>query len=97
VPKRGFNNRWGLTVVVVNVGDLEQRFAAGAEVTPDALRAVNLAKGRYDVLKVLGNGRLTKRLTISAHRFSRSAVEKIERAGGRTIVLPGKRPVTTDQ
>ena len=93
IPKRGFNNRWALTVAVVNVGDLDQAFQAGDEVTPEALASANLAKGRYDLLKVLGNGELTKKLKVSAHRFSKSAQEKIERAGGEAVVLPGKTPV----
>ena len=93
VPKRGFNNRWADTVAIVNIEDLDARFADGDEVTGDTLREKNLAKGRYDVLKVLGNGELSKKLKISAHRFSRQAKEKIEKAGGEVIVLPGKKPV----
>jgi len=93
VPKRGFNNSFALKVVAVNVADLEAAFEAGAEVTPDALREKSLAKQRYDVLKVLGNGTLTKKLTVSAHRFSQTAKEKIEQAGGQVVVLPGKAPV----
>lgn len=93
VPKRGFNNRWGLTVAVVNLGQIDQAFEKDAEVTLDALEAKNLAKGRFDVLKVLGDGELTKKLKVSAHRFSKSALEKIEKAGGQAIVLPGKTSV----
>ncbi len=93
VPKRGFNNRWGLTVVVVNVGEIDKAFDAGDEVTLEALAKKNLAKGRFDVLKVLGDGELTKKLKICAHRFSKSALEKIEKAGGEAITLPGKTPV----
>lgn len=97
VPKRGFHNRWARTVVIVNLGDLEVRFDDGAEVTPETLREKNLAKGRYDVLKVLADGELTKRLKVSAHRFSRCAVEKIEKAGGEVVVLPGKAPVVKNK
>ena len=93
IPKRGFNNKWALTVAVVNVGDLQEAFEAGDEVTPDSLKAKNLAKCRYDILKVLGNGQLSKKLKVSAHRFSKSAIEKITSAGGETVVLPGKAPV----
>ena len=93
IPKRGFNNRWALSVAIVNIGDLENRFDDGAEVTPEALKEKDLAKHRYDVLKVLGDGTLTKKLKVSAHRFSRSAREKIEKAGGEALVLPGKKPV----
>ena len=93
VPKRGFNNRWGLNVAVVNVGQIDQAFESGEEVTLEAMAAKNLAKGRFDVLKVLGDGELTKKLKISAHRFSKSAIEKIGKAGGEAEVLPGKTTV----
>ena len=93
IPKRGFHNRFADTVVTVNVGQLNKHFEAGDEVTPDALRAKHLARGQYDRLKVLGDGELTKRLTISAHQFSKSAMEKIQQAGGEAVVLPGKKPV----
>ena len=93
IPKRGFNNRWALSVVVVNLGQIDKAFEAGEDVTPEALSAKNLAKGRFDLLKVLGDGELTKKLNISAHRFSKAAIEKIEKAGGKADVLPGKTPV----
>lgn len=93
VPKRGFNNRWGLRVAVVNVGQIAEAFAAGEEVSLEALAAKNLARGRFDLLKVLGDGELKKKLKVSAHRFSKSAQEKIEKAGGECVVLPGKTPV----
>jgi large subunit ribosomal protein L15 len=97
VPKRGFNNRWALVVATVNVGDLDAAFDDGADVTPETLKAVKLARQQYDVLKVLGNGELTKKLKISAHRFSKSAAEKIKRSGGEVIVLPGKKPVVKNK
>jgi len=98
IPKRGFNNRWAKSVLVVNVGDLNEVFNAGDEVTPETLAAnTNLARARFDELKVLGNGELKKKLKISAHRFSASAKEKIEKAGGQSIVLPGKAPVVKGQ
>ena len=97
IPKRGFNNRWALSVVVLNVGDLEDRFEAGDEVNIETLPARNLAKGRFDVLKILGDGPLTKKLKVSAHRFSKSAQEKIEGAGGEVVVLPGKTPVVKNK
>ncbi len=93
IPKRGFNNKFALTVGEVNVGDLDSRFENGDEVTPETLREKDLAKYRYDVLKVLGNGEITKKLKISAHRFSQSAREKIEKAGGEVIELPGTKAV----
>ena len=70
----------------INVSTLEERFAAGAEVTPTSLRAEGLAKRSYPV-KVLGKGELTKKLTVKAHAFSAGAREKIEAAGGTCEVL----------
>ncbi len=93
VPKRGFNNKWALTVMTVNVGQLNAVFSDGDEVTPETLKEHSLAKSRYDVLKILGEGELTKKLKISAHRFSSSATEKISKAGGEVVILPGKNPV----
>ena len=93
VPKRGFNNRWSLRVAVVNVGDLESSFEAGEDVTLEALAARNLARGRFDVFKVLGGGELSKKLKVSAHRFSKTAQEKIEKAGGEVVIVPGKTSV----
>ncbi|MGD0383282.1 MAG: 50S ribosomal protein L15 [Thermoguttaceae bacterium] len=97
IPKRGFHNRFAQTVTVVNLGDLDAKFTSGEEVNPETLKAKSLAKGAYDVLKVLGDGELTKNLKISAHRFSRSALEKIEKAGGQAVVLPGKAPVVKNK
>jgi large subunit ribosomal protein L15 len=71
----------------VNVADLEARFAAGDEVTPQSLRAAGLAKRRHPV-KVLGRGELTKKLTVRAHAVSASAKEKIEKAGGAVQLIP---------
>lgn len=93
VPKRGFNNRWALTVAVVNVGQIDQAFQSGDQVNLETLAAKNLARGRFDQLKILGDGELTKKLTISAHRFSKSASEKIAKAGGEVVLLPGKTSV----
>ena len=97
IPKRGFFNKWGLKVGLINVSDLEANFEAGEEVNSETLRAKDLAKYRYDILKVLGDGELTKSLKVSAHRFSKSAREKIEKAGGQAIELPGKKPVVKNK
>jgi large subunit ribosomal protein L15 len=97
IPKRGFNNRWAPVVTIVNLADLERCFEAGDEVNGETLKAKNLAKGGYDILKVLGNGELTKSLKVTAHRFSRSASEKIEKAGGQAVDLPGKKPVVKNK
>ena len=93
IPKRGFNNKFAYDIGEVNVGDLDAVFEAGEEVTPETLRAKDLAKYRYDLLKILGHGELTKKLKISAHRFSASAKDKIEKAGGEIFVLPMPKPV----
>lgn len=97
VPKRGFNNKFAPTIATVNVEDLELNFEAGADVNAETLRAKNLAKYRYDQLKILGNGELTKSLNVSAHRFSQSAKEKIEKAGGTVTVVPGPAPVVRNK
>ena len=93
VPKRGFHNKFAEQVAVVNVGDLDRAFESGDEVNPESLREKSLAKSRYDQLKILGHGELTKNLTVAAHRFSQTAAKKIEKAGGKTVVLAGKVPV----
>lgn len=86
VPKRGFFNLHGTKVVNVNVGQLDV-FDAGAEVTVAALREKGLVKGSFDAVKILGDGELTKKLTVKAHRFSASAAAKIEKAGGKAEVV----------
>jgi large subunit ribosomal protein L15 len=97
IPKRGFNNAFAKTIAVVNLGDINKAFKAGANVTLEALREKNLAKHRHDELKILGDGELKKKLKISAHRFSKSALEKIQKAGAEAIVLPGRAPVVKGQ
>lgn len=93
IPKRGFNNkRFASKVRVVNVGDLNESFEAGTEITPDLLK-VTAVKGVYDELKVLGDGEVTKKFKVSAHRFSKTAEAKIKAAGGEVIVIPGTAPV----
>ena len=72
----------------VNVSDLEERFDAGAEVTPETLRAAGLAK-RSDPVKILARGEISKKLTVRAHGFSAAAREKIEKAGGTVELIEG--------
>jgi large subunit ribosomal protein L15 len=74
----------------VNVAALEQRFEAGADVTPETLKAVGLIRKLSVDVKVLGEGELTKKLAVSAHSFSKSAVEKVEAAGGSVTWLRGE-------
>lgn len=88
VPKRGFKNPNAKLYTEVNVGTLEAYFDAGEVVTPDVLleRRV-ISKIEKSGVKVLGDGELTKPLTVIAHAFSKSAKEKIERAGGKAEVI----------
>src|SRR5258708_27876393 len=87
IPKRGFNNaRHGTVYIPVNVGELN-RFDDGARVDAEALRSTGLANGRGDGIKILGDGDLKKKLTVSAHAFSGSAKSKIEKAGGACEVI----------
>ncbi|MBA3380881.1 MAG: 50S ribosomal protein L15 [Actinobacteria bacterium] len=74
----------------VNVGSLDLRFEAGADVTPEALKSAGLVRKLSIDVKVLGEGELTKKLAVSAHGFSKSAVEKIEAAGGSVTWLRGE-------
>ncbi|MDX9872041.1 MAG: 50S ribosomal protein L15 [Clostridia bacterium] len=86
-PKRGFTNIFKTEYVVINLKQLEDRFEAGAVVTPAALVEVGLVKKIQDGVKILGNGELTKALTVKAQAFSKSAAEKIAAAGGQTEVI----------
>ena len=87
IPKRGFNNQWAKTFIVVNVRDLNERFQDGDSVDPDALRQRGLATGVYDGVKVLGDGEISKKLTVRAHKFSESARAKITAAGGNVETI----------
>jgi large subunit ribosomal protein L15 len=97
IPKRGFNNKFALIIATVNVGQIDAAFEAGEEVTPDALKAKSLIGARWDLVKILGDGVVSKSLNISAHRFSQQAREKIEKSGGQVTELPGKTPVAVKQ
>jgi large subunit ribosomal protein L15 len=94
IPKRGFSHAtWDKVYHVVNVGDLDG-LPDGAAVDPEALKKIGLAKGPADGVRILGNGELTKRLTVRAHHFSKSAAEKIAARGGTAEVIPPpKKPV----
>jgi large subunit ribosomal protein L15 len=86
LPKRGFINPFSAKVAEVNVGDLEV-FAAGANVDQAALVARGLVKGRFDRIKILGDGELTKAVTVSADSFSKVAAQKIQKAGGKVVLV----------
>jgi large subunit ribosomal protein L15 len=87
LPKFGFTSPNRTQYAVVNLSDLEG-FDAGATVDVAALETRGLVKGRYDGVKVLGNGSLTKKLTVRAHKLSGTAREAIEKAGGSVEELP---------
>jgi large subunit ribosomal protein L15 len=95
IPKRGFSHAtWDRKFHVVNVGALDRRFNDGDTVDQEALKKVGLAKGPADGVRILGTGELTKRLTIRAHHFSKSAQEKITAKGGTyEVIPPPKKPV----
>lgn len=81
-PKRGFSNApFKKEYAVINVGDLNEAFEEGTEITPELLRETGLVKKKLPV-KILGDGEVTKKFTVKAHKFSASAKEKIEAAGG---------------
>ncbi len=86
VPKRGFRRPFRPVYAVVNVKDLE-RFEAGAQVTPERLKEAGLVKRLDHGVKILGKGEIGKPLHVIAHKFSRSAEEKIQQAGGTIEVL----------
>lgn len=83
VPKRGFNNIFRKEIAKVNISSLEKVFEDGAVVTIDALVEKGLIKKALDGVKVLGNGEITKKLTVQVNAFSESAKQKIEAAGGK--------------
>jgi large subunit ribosomal protein L15 len=87
IPKRGFHNPFRSDYAVVNV-EMLNGFAAGETVTPETLIARGLVRRERAAVKVLGDGELKSALTVRAHKFSKSAEEKITRAGGKVEVLP---------
>lgn len=95
LPKRGFSHgSWRKHFHVINVSDLDKHFKDGDVVDPAAIKGAGLANGVTDGLRVLGDGELSKKLTVKAHHFSKSASEKIAARGGTAEVIPGpKKPV----
>ena len=85
LPKRGFTNIFKTEYEVVNLDRLEG--LDETEITPDVLRKAGVVTGRNSLVKVLGHGDVSKALKVSAHRFSKSAQEKIEKAGGKVTLL----------
>lgn len=87
VPKRGFNNIFRKKIVALNLKQLETKFDNGAVVDVEALRNAGLVKNSFDGVKILGNGELTKSLTVKVDGFSAAAKEAIEKAGGKAEVI----------
>ena len=86
IPKRGFTNPFKVRFVPVNLRDLEM-FEEDTVISPETLQASGIIKRARDRVKILGEGEISKPLTVRAHAFSRSAVEKIEQAGGKVEVI----------
>jgi large subunit ribosomal protein L15 len=87
--RRGFTNIWRVEYTPINVGRLQEKFGdGGQEVTPETLVEAGIIKRSDKAVAILGDGELTSALTVRAHRFSKSAKEKIEAAGGTVEVLP---------
>ena len=91
LPKRGFKNPFRREVVVVNVGALSERFPDGM-VDPDRLRQAGMMPRTAEQVKVLAEGDIKHALTIRAHAFSKAALEKISKAGGKAELIPAKAP-----
>ncbi len=87
IPKRGFNNIFGTEFAEVNVESLEEKFNDGDTVTVEKLLEAGIIKKTLDGVKILGNGDLTKKLTVQAQKFTAGAKEKIEAAGGKAEVI----------
>ncbi|MCE9572207.1 MAG: 50S ribosomal protein L15 [Deltaproteobacteria bacterium] len=96
-PKRGFTNPFRVEAFPINVGTLESVFDVGATIDIAALRAKGLVPKKAKVIKILGEGDLTKKLTVHAHRFSELAKGKIEKAGGQALELATKSPTPAAQ
>ena len=86
MPKRGFTNFNRLEYAVVNLTELN-RFDNGTTVTPELLKQAGIVRKQLDGIKVLGNGKLEKKLTVSCHKISKSAQAAIEKAGGKVEVI----------
>ncbi len=88
LPKKGFNNKnFRTEYAILNVRDLEEHFGVGEEVSPEAAKDKGIMKKREALLKILGKGDVEKALTVTAHRFSATARDKIEKAGGTVVEI----------
>jgi large subunit ribosomal protein L15 len=94
MPKRGFSHAtWAKTFHAVNVGDLDAHFHEGDTIDQEALKKAGLAKGPADGIRILGVGDVTKKFTVVAAHFSKSAKEKLEAKGGTCQLVEGPKPV----
>ncbi len=86
LPKKGFNNaQFKTDYAIVNLASLEAKFSDGDEINEQTLRNAGLIKGRFDGVKLLANGELTRKLTVSVDKVSATAKEKVEKAGGKVL------------
>ncbi len=93
LPKRGFSHAsWDKTYAVVNIGDINEKFDANSTVDMTTLKAVRLVVGTFDGVRILGEGEVTKKFTVKANHFSKSAEEKLKKAGGTCETLAKPRP-----
>ena len=97
LPKRGFTNIFKKEYAILNVGALDK--LEGDTFTPDSLIAAGVIKKLHAGLKILGNGELTRKITVEAHIYSKSALDKIQKAGGtaQTLAKPAAHPEKTEQ
>ncbi len=95
IPKRGFNNPFRVEAFPINVATLDRVFAAGATIDVETLRAKGLVPKMVECIKILGEGELTKKLTIKVHRISAIAKDKVEKAGGKIELIPSTIPPST--
>ncbi len=98
LPKRGFHNPFREEAFPINVGVLERHFQSGGVIDVEALRGVGLVPRKARIVKILAGGAVTAKLTVKAHRFSKSAVAKLEAAGGtaEVLALPGAHPAPAE-
>jgi large subunit ribosomal protein L15 len=96
MPKRGFTNFFRVEYALVNVGQLEKLEVSGI-IGPEEFLKAKLFKAEKDGVKILGDGELTKKLTVRAHKFSKSAQEKIEKAGGKIELIEVKKAPTPQE
>ena len=97
LPKRGFTNIFKKRWIEVRLSALEENFNSGDEITPEILHERGLIKKAKHDLVILGNGELTKKLTVSSHRFTKSAKAKIEGVGGAALIIERKKAAVEEE